>query len=561
MLRRHALVLALVALAPVARAQDDGFTVRLGDREIGREAVTRDAGTTASRAELRVLAEGPPFTFEQTTELDASGRFARYSITSASHALVAEVTSSGVTLRGTLTGQPVDKTLQGAGPWLVLDNLVVAHYDLLGRAMLGQDGEVSFRAVVPQALTAVQATCRPAPAAEPVRVRGVARPARALAVTLANVLVEVVVDAETGDAYRVRVPSQGLEAVRDGVDEVQGPPGAAGPTTAPPRRAPCRELEVTFPSPYGDVPGVLALPKEGEGPWPAVVFLHGSGPNDRDETIGPNKPLRDLAWQLAARGVASLRYDKRTFLLVEALRRPDTTDERRAELYAALRSMTLETEAIEDGVAAVRWLAARPEVRPDALVVAGHSLGGLAAPHVARGAPDLVRGVAVLAGAGRRFDALLLEQLTFQSTLRGLSPEEAAAAARDTLAPLADGAKGLAQEGMFLGASGTYWRDLLARDPAADLAGLDLPLLLLQGAKDCQVSAAADHEALKAAVANRPAGRVTTRVFPDLNHLFMRVEGRSTGAEYAVPGEVAAEVGEALGAWVVEVGRGEQGNH
>ena len=59
------------------------------------------------------------------------------------------------------------------------------------------------------------------------------------------------------------------------------------------------------------LPGTAALPK-GDGPFPAVVLVHGSGPNDRDETIGPNKPFRDLAWGLASRGIAVLRYEKRT---------------------------------------------------------------------------------------------------------------------------------------------------------------------------------------------------------------------------------------------------------
>ena len=57
--------------------------------------------------------------------------------------------------------------------------------------------------------------------------------------------------------------------------------------------------------------GTLSMPA-GDGPFPAVVLVHGSGPNDRDETIGPNKPFKDLAWGLASQGIAVLRYDKRT---------------------------------------------------------------------------------------------------------------------------------------------------------------------------------------------------------------------------------------------------------
>ena len=59
------------------------------------------------------------------------------------------------------------------------------------------------------------------------------------------------------------------------------------------------------------LPGTISMPR-GDGPFPAVVLVHGSGPNDRDETIGPNKPFRDLAGGLASQGIAVLRYEKRT---------------------------------------------------------------------------------------------------------------------------------------------------------------------------------------------------------------------------------------------------------
>lgn len=518
--------LALLLAVTQAAADEPGFTVQLGDRTLGREVLAAGGRSTA---ELRVVPQGDPFRYEQTTSVDAAGALVRYEMTSNVHSLVAEVTSSAeVRLSGTAAGQTFEKTLPAppAGEaWLVLDNFVFAHYDLLGRAMLGVTDERALRVLVPQALAAVPGRCRPGAEAT-LRVGGAERRVRALALTIANVRVEVTVDAETGAAYRVRVPAQKLEAVRDGVAAAEGPPPAP--------KAPCRELQVTFTSPWGEVPGTLALPAAGEGPWPAVVFLHGSGPNDRDETIGPNKPLRDLAWQLAEQGVASLRYDKRTFLL-------RTAD--RARVEAAVKAMTLEQEYLEDGAAALAWLKARDDVRGDALFVAGHSLGGLVAPEVARRGG--ARGVAVLAGAGRPFDALLVEQLTYQGTLAGKTPAEAEAEARATVAPLT---AGLGDDDAFLGGTGRYWKDVLARDPVAELAGLEVPVLLLQGAADCQVRVV-DHEALRAGLEAR-GRRFEARVFPGLNHLFMRVEGPSTGAEYSIPGRVDPEVGAALAGWV-----------
>ena len=101
------------------------------------------------------------------------------------------------------------------------------------------------------------------------------------------------------------------------------PPGGSSATPAAPSPTPSRvacrlrppdaftETEVTVGSAPWALPGTLSMPT-GNGPFPAVVLVAGSGPQDRDETIGPNAPLRDLAWGLASNGIAVLRYDKRT---------------------------------------------------------------------------------------------------------------------------------------------------------------------------------------------------------------------------------------------------------
>src|SRR5690606_32751665 len=59
--------------------------------------------------------------------------------------------------------------------------------------------------------------------------------------------------------------------------------------------------------------GTLTIPENAEGKLPAVILVHGSGPNDRDETLFSYKPFRDIAWGLAEQGIAVFRYDKRTF--------------------------------------------------------------------------------------------------------------------------------------------------------------------------------------------------------------------------------------------------------
>src|SRR5262249_35293538 len=107
----------------------------------------------------------------------------------------------------------------------------------------------------------------------------------------------------------------------------------------------------------GDVSGTLTLPR-GRGPFPAAVLLAGGGPFDRDGTAGPLKPLKDLAWGLAARGVATVRFDKVTFA------RPGA---------AAAPGFTMADEYVPHAVAALRLLRQEPSVAADRVFVVGHS--------------------------------------------------------------------------------------------------------------------------------------------------------------------------------------------
>src|SRR5258707_7574813 len=146
------------------------------------------------------------------------------------------------------------------------------------------------------------------------------------------------------------------------------------------------------------LPGILSMPV-GKGPFAAVVLVQGSGPHDWDETIGPNKPFRDLAWGLASQGIAVLRYEKRTKVYA-------------AQLGSERDTLTVKEEVIDDALEAVALLRDRPEIDAQQIFVLGHSLGGYLAPRIGAADPQ-IRGLVVLAGSARPLEDFILAQVTY----------------------------------------------------------------------------------------------------------------------------------------------------
>lgn len=296
------------------------------------------------------------------------------------------------------------------------------------------------------------------------------------------------------------------------------------------------QRDVTVGADGWPLPGLLTLP-DGDGPFPAVVFVHGSGPHDADETIFGSKPFRDLAHGLAARGIAGVRYVKRS-------------KEHGARLMREHAEITVEQETIADAVAAVRWLRAQPQVDPGRVFVLGHSLGAMLAPRIGRAAPEAA-GLILLAANARPLEDLVIEQVRYLAPSQGITDAQIAEfeAQRDRVKALA---RGDAVDGpLLLNVPASYWRDLSAYDPVAVAKSLGRPMLILQGERDYQVTMA-DFALWKKALGDRP--NVMVKSYPALNHLFVAGEGPSLPIEYLKPGHVDAGVIADIAQWIGIVG-------
>jgi len=289
-----------------------------------------------------------------------------------------------------------------------------------------------------------------------------------------------------------------------------------------------REEEVTVGSGRWSLRGTLTLPVN-KTKSPALVLVHGSGPNDRDETIGPNKPFKDLAWGLASRSIAVLRYEKRT-------------REHANEMLALRTTLTVNEETIDDALEAVALFRGRAEIDTARIYVLGHSLGGMLVPRIGM-RDSRVAGFIILAGATRPLEDVIIEQLTYLFGLDGVTDEqektrlEEAKKQRERIKTLTPA--DTSSPGPMFSAPPSYWLDLRNYDPPALAKKLTVPVLVLQGGRDYQVTKP-DFDRWRTALKNR--SNVTFSLYPLLNHLFIEGEGQSTPSEYERAGHVSEQV-------------------
>ena len=312
------------------------------------------------------------------------------------------------------------------------------------------------------------------------------------------------------------------------------PPDYADPTAF-------AEHDVLLGPPALAVGATLSIPAD-PASLPAVVLLAGSGPQDRDETLGRNKLFKDLAWGLASRKVAVLRFDKVTLAHPDAVR--------------ANPNFTLVDEYVPHAIAGVRLLQEQPGIDPERVFVLGHSLGGTITPRIAQAEPSIA-GVILLAGSAEPFHRSLLRQTRY---LAALNPDTAAASepaiqklTRQT--ELVDDPKlstDTPATDLPFGLPAAYWLGLRGYRPEHIAAELDRPILILQGGRDYQVTIPDDLHRWESTLAARPD--VTIHVYDADNHCFFTGTGPSSPAEYEPPQHLDQHVITDIATWLTSAG-------
>jgi hypothetical protein len=249
-----------------------------------------------------------------------------------------------------------------------------------------------------------------------------------------------------------------------------------------------------------------------------------------------------LAWGLATRGIAVLRYVKRTRQYPQQM--------------MAAANITVKEETVEDAIRAAELLAKQPGIDPQRIYVAGHSLGAALAPRIAA-ADKFIAGIIVMAGITRPLEDVVLEQVKYLSNLDGkiTDAEQKQIADAEEFARIVRSPELTATQQLnMLGAPmpGSYFLDLRSYHAGEVAASLRIPILILQGERDYQVLMT-DFEGWKKALSHHP--QATFKSYAPLNHLFIAGSGPGSPAEYSQPGHVADEVIQDIAEWIQSRGK------
>ena len=294
--------------------------------------------------------------------------------------------------------------------------------------------------------------------------------------------------------------------------------------------------------------GILTLPDSQTEKVPAVVFVHGSGPLDKDESIGATKLFRDLADGLSEKGIASIRYNKRSLTygkqIVEELN----------------GSFSVEDEVIEDAISAANFLKENLRIDSSRIFIIGHSLGGMLAPRIDEEGGNFA-GLIILAGTLRTIDEVIIDQN--YDAIKYLDESQRdiylpqIKKLKDTFDSVDNMSDEVAKETMLIPTShiyAYYLKEMHDHPVKEYLRRTEKPILVMQGDKDVQVSVEKDFNQYKEILKDH--GNAAFKLYPGLNHLFMKaIYGtiKEVLEEYKVPQTVDNTVLEDIAQWILSI--------
>ena len=276
------------------------------------------------------------------------------------------------------------------------------------------------------------------------------------------------------------------------------------------------------------LPAILTLPTKSVAPPPVAILVHGSGPNDKDETVGNTKIFRDLAVGLSAQGIAVLRFDKRTRNFGK-------------KMASTVKKLTVKEETIDDVISAIKMLELDSTVNGKRIYLIGHSLGGMLLPRIVEQSKD-ISGIVMMAANSRPMEDLMLEQMEYLQSFD--SSSQHSSVVLDSMRTEISKIKKLSDDNAndtigLLGVPVSYWLDLKKYDQIAVASSIKMPILILHGNRDYQVTNtdySLWHSKLK------DYKNVSFRSYEKLNHFFIAGEGKSRPEEYDLPGHVDKQV-------------------
>lgn len=295
-----------------------------------------------------------------------------------------------------------------------------------------------------------------------------------------------------------------------------------------------KEIEVELGENRTPLNGIICSPKDIDG-TPVVIFVHGSGQSDYDETIYNNKPFKDIAEGLAANGITSLRYNKRYF----------------QHATSAPADITIEDEVLDDVKLAIDFVKNYEGLENSKIFIIGHSLGGMLAPYIAQ-TNDEVDGIVCLAGSPRRLEDIILDQnIALLETTDNLTEEEKQNILDSQVIPYVNMVKELKEgdESIYLfNVPSIYWLSLNKIDTAEISKNLSIPMLILQGDADFQVFVENDFNLWKNILKDNDNAEF--KLYANLNHLFMQTIGKKDVTEYQKKQHVDEQVITDIAEWI-----------